>query len=54
MLQLLCVYQGIHRLMHYLLPATAPEDIGNQLAYLLGPRAQFITNAVVAIDGGWI
>lgn len=34
--------------------STAAEDIGHQLAYLLGPRAQFITNAAVAIDGGWI
>lgn len=41
---------GARLTTHY----TAAEDIGHQLAYLLGPRAQFITNAAVAIDGGWI
>ena len=30
----------------------APEDIGNMVAFLLSPRASFITGSNFVIDGG--
>ena len=29
-----------------------PEDIGNIVAFLLSPRARFITGANIVVDGG--
>jgi NAD(P)-dependent dehydrogenase (short-subunit alcohol dehydrogenase family) len=30
----------------------SPEDIGNVVAFLLSPRARFITGANYVVDGG--
>lgn len=29
---------------------TEPEDVGHQVAYLLGPRAQFVTNTLFEVE----
>lgn len=30
--------------------AKEPEDIAHQIAYLLGPRAQFVTNTIFEVE----
>lgn len=30
-----------------------PEEMGNVIAFLLGPESSFVTGAVYTADGGW-